>query len=118
MNYVENNSRALQAAEAQLITAGKRIEELRLLLIKEREQSRQNFYDMDANQLRATILNINLYDEQVQMIISANPLLGEAWDSFRVQYQLMANKELLETAREKMVGVKEGKCHGCGRPFK
>jgi hypothetical protein len=73
--------------------------------------------DYDAALLKQSIDAINRYDEDVQLIISSHPILQEAWDNFRVQYQITASKALLETAREKIQGKLGGICYGCRRPF-
>ena len=57
--------------------------------------------DRDIELLKHNIEVINRYDCEVQQVIAASSILTEAWDNFRVQYQITATKELLETAKEK-----------------
>lgn len=83
-----------------------------------REKVENMLADYDAATLRKSIAAIDKYDRQVQQIIAASSILSEAWDNFRVQYQLTASKELLQTAKEKIAGRAKGVCHGCGQKLK
>jgi energy-coupling factor transporter ATP-binding protein EcfA2 len=60
---------------------------------------------------------LNEYDEEVQKLIAADHNLQEAWDNFRVLYQLTAGKPLLETANQKILGEIDGTCYGCRRRY-
>ena len=110
MNDYYQRAGALHAAEERSQIMAQQMESMR----KEMEKMR---LDYDAAVLRTKLQLIDRYDEQVQLIIGAHPHLSEAWDNFRVLYQLSANKELLETAKEKILGIAEGICHGCKRNF-
>jgi hypothetical protein len=101
---------ALRAAEARAEMMATEVENMR----KEMKTMRT---DYDANVLRNRLIQIATYDEQVRLIISAHPILQEAWDNFRIQYQLTASKALLETAHEKIHRNEKGRCHGCKRDF-
>jgi hypothetical protein len=72
----------------------------------------------DADVLRYHLECIDSYDKKVQQIIAASSILSEAWDNFRVQYELTASQELLQTAKDKIAGKHSGICHGCGRKMK
>lgn len=110
MSDYYSNPGALRAAEDRLATMAKELEEARKTI-------RDMFADYDAASLRNKLKQINDYDEDVQAIIAADSNLAQAWDNFRVLYELTARKELLQTAREKMRGEREGICHGCKRRF-
>lgn len=97
------------------------LEERLQLVSKENTELKQKVEkmlgDYDAMELRKRIERLDDYDRTVQQIIGASSILSEAWDNFRVQYQLTASEALLETAREKIAGRAEGVCHGCKREF-
>ena len=100
LRYAEERIEMLDREKAELRASLRRLEE-----------------DRNVDKLKDQIEAINRYDEQVAMIISADPNLQEAWDNFRCLYQLMARKELLVTAREKANGMSAGVCHACKRTF-
>ena len=110
MSDYYDNPRALRAAEERLEILGAENRNLRESLLKMQQ-------DYDAAVLRGKIESIDRYDREVQMLIAADPRLQEAWDNFRVQYQLTVSKELLETAREKIAGYVDETCHGCRRKY-
>jgi hypothetical protein len=108
MNDYYSDPRALRATEDRLQAMSKE-------LLEAKEKIDRMYGDYDAAILRSKIASIQTYDETVQQIIAASPILQEAWDNFRVQYQLTASKELLQTAREKISGKAKGICYGCNR---
>lgn len=110
MSDYYDNPRALLAAEQRLEILGAENRNLRESMLKMQQ-------DYDAAVLRGKLESIDRYDRDVAMLIAADPRLQDAWDNFRVQYELTVSKQLLETAKEKIAGYVDETCHGCKRKY-